>query len=170
MIDHNTPVKYWPFFCEENIWHLCQEKFLRPFERKVVFVSNTNRSVAMKFQKAVPPNTTVTWDYHVILLFRDAEWKVADLDTRLSLPCSCQEYFSNSFMPAQTPTFRVVDADDFIIHFASDRRHMENQPQAPPPWDNIGTGFNLWDFVSVSNNSYGQIYNLKEMFKEFGKK
>ncbi len=165
---NGSPVKYWPFFCEENIWHLCQENFLMPLERKVVFISNTNRYVAMKFQKAASPGAKVAWDYHVIILFRESEWKVADLDTRLSLPCSTEEYFANSFVPAAPPTFRVVDVDDFIRHFASDRRHMRNQPQAPPPWNCIGTGFNLWDFVDVSNTGYGRIYDLKEMVKEFG--
>lgn len=138
-------------------------------ERKVVFISNTNRCVAMKLQKAVAPGAKVAWDYHVVLLFRDNGWKVADLDSRLSLPCSTEEYFSNSFIPAEPPTFRVVDAGDFIRHFASDRRHMRNQPQASPPWNSIGTGFNLWDFVNVSNTGYGRIYDLKEMLKEFGK-
>ncbi len=136
--------------------------------RKVVFISNESRCVAMNNQKA---DVLVHWDYHVVLLFKDIEWKVVDLDTLLPQPCLIEEYLSESFMPTAPPIFRVVDADDFICTFASDRRHMIDDNsmyfEPPPPWKKIGSGFNLWDFVDLSNHDHGQLYNLNEIHAEF---
>ena len=162
-------LQYWPFYCEENIWHLCQEPHLLPFERKVVFISNENRCVAMKNQRT---GSLVYWDYHVVLLFRDTDWKIADLDTLLSLPCRSKKYLSNTFVPTEPPIFRVVEAGHYIRCFTSDRRHMidrnEKYLQPPPPWDTIGgSGFNLWDFVDTTNSTHGQLYELNEMYTEF---
>ena len=169
-------VHYWPFYCEENIWHLCQESFLCPFEKKVVFISNKDRCFAMKHQRASP---ILTWDYHVILLFHDREWKVADLDSSMRLPCPIEEYLANSFAPAlqnfELPMFRVVGANHYIQHCASDRRHMRNADgtfmQPPPPCAPIrpesGEDFNLWDFVDVVSNEHGLIYELEEMYNTF---
>lgn len=166
---HRNHFQYWPFYCEENIWHLCQEDSLLPCERRVVFISNKNRCVAMQNQRA---GSLVYWDYHVVLLFRDTSWKVADLDTLLSFPCPVEEYLSNSFVPGEPSIFRVVDADHYINSFASDRRHMLDQNgkylQPPPLWNEIGrSGFNLWDFVDVRKNEHGQLYGLHEMHTEF---
>ena len=69
-------IQHWPFYCEENIWHLCQETFLLPFERKVIFISNKGRCFAMKHQRA---DSLIARDYRVVLLFYDSEWKDADL-------------------------------------------------------------------------------------------
>ncbi len=162
-------LKYWPFYCEENIWHLCQKPLLLPFERKVVFISNEKRCVAMKNQRT---GSLVYWDYHVVLLFRDSDWKIADLDTLLSLPCPSEEYLSNSFVSTEAPMFRVVEADHYIRFFTSDRNHMVDQNgnylQAPPPWNTIGpSGFNLWDFVDTAKGKYGQLYDLNGMYTEF---
>jgi len=170
-------IHYWPFYCEENIWHLCQKTFFLSFKRKVVFISNKNRCFAMKHQRAAP---LVTWDYHVVLLFHDNKWKVADLDSSMHIPCPIEEYLSNSFVSLMQncapPIFRVVDANHFIKHFASDRRHMRNPDgsflKPPPPVAPIksasGEEFNLWDFVDVENCKHGTIYDLKEMYSTFG--
>ncbi len=162
-------LQYWPFYCEENIWHLCQEAPLLPFERKVVFISNGKQCVAMKKQQT---GSLVYWDYHVILLFRDTDWKIADPDTLLPLPCPSEDYLSSSFVPAEPPMFRVVEADHYIRCFSSDRRHMVDQNgrylQPPPPWNTIGrSGFNLWNFVDSTRNAPGQLYDLNRMYTEF---
>jgi hypothetical protein len=165
---NDSHLKYCPYYCEENIWHLCQNESLLAHSRKVVFISNKNQCVAIKNQKSGNP---VYWDYHVVLLFKDASWKIADFDTLLPFPCVAKEYLSGSFIADETSTFRVVDADYYTKHFASDRRHMINQDgvylQQPPPWEKIGSGFNLWDFVDVSNSEHGQLYDLNEMYVEF---
>ncbi len=176
---NNNPVHYWPFFCEENIWHLCQETFLLPFARKVVFISNRNRCFAMKHQRAVSPDSMISWDYHVVLLYHDIEWKILDLDTSLPCPCPTEQYLSNSFVAefstCAPPMFRVVDADHFIRNFSSDRRHMRDKNgtylKPPPPLPLIksasGEDFNLWDFVDILKDEHGRIYNLKEMYTTF---
>ena len=94
-------------------------------------------------------------------------------------PCPIEEYLSNSFVSDlstwEPPMFHVVDADYFIRHFASDRRHMRNKDgtflKPPPPFPQIrsesGEDFNLWDFVDVSPNEHGRIYKLSEMYTTF---
>ena len=145
----------------------------------LVFVSNKDRCFAMNHQRAAPPDSFVTWDYHVVLIYYDIWWKVADLDSFLYLPCPTEEYLSNSFVPELTtyapPIFRVVDADRFVQYFASDRRHMRDQdgtflkppPPLPPIRSDSGEDFNLWEFVDVSNDEHGRIYDLKEMHTKF---
>jgi len=173
-------IHHCPFYCEENIWHLCQEDFLTHYDRKVVFISNQNRCFAMNNQRGVSPDSLISWDYHVVLMFNhNNEWKVADLDSLLFLPCSVQEYLSDSFVPdlftCAPPVFRVVDADYFIRYFSSDRRHMRNQdglylktpPTFPPIQSESGEDFNLWDFVDTDKTAHGQIYTLREMYTEF---
>lgn len=130
----------------------------------------------MKHQRIAP---ILTWDYHVVLLFYDGEWKIADLDSSIPLPCPVKEYLSNSFIPTphncESPMFRIVDADHYIQYFASDRRHMRNPdgtflkppPSLPPISPEYGEDFNLWDFVDIVNNEHGLIYGLKEMYNTF---
>ena len=98
------------------------------------------------------------WDYHVVLLLKNNGWKV----------CPAETYLSESFVATEAPVFSVVDADQYIRRFVSDRRHMIDQNgmylKAPPAWDMIGTGFNLWGFV---DGEYGRGYNLHEMYTAF---
>ena len=91
------------------------------------------------------PNTSVSWDYHVILLtarsHQDSVCWVYDIDSHLPYPSPLSDYLQHSFpyewpMPV-APLFRVVDGDLFLQHFSSDRRHMYNADKntwnAPPP-------------------------------------
>jgi protein N-terminal glutamine amidohydrolase len=158
-------MKYCPYYCEENIWHLCQNESLLSHTKKVVFISNQNRCVAMRHQRA---GGLVHWDYHVVLLFKQRTWKIADFDTLLPFPCPAAVYLSESFISTEAPFFCVVDADQYIRDFASDRRHMIDQEgtylKSPPPWNAIGAGFNLWEFV---DGKYGQVYGVNEMNTAF---
>lgn len=170
--------RYWPFYCEENIYHLCHSKELLSFERKVVFISNRQRCVAMKNQGSAA-DSSVSWDYHVILLFRDNHWQVVDLDSRLARPCPVADYLALSFFPRAAdffpPLFRVVEAADFTSIFSSDRRHMRDEDgawlQEPPPWSPIRNelkeSFNLWDFVDMDGVGHGKIHTLEEMAAAF---
>ncbi len=172
-------IHHWPFYCEENIWHLCQEPFLAHYDRKVVFISNKKRCFAIDNQRESSPDSLILWDYHVILMFNHNQWKVADLDSLLPLPCSVGKYLSDSFIPdllwCEPPMFCVVEADHFVRHFSSDRRHMRNQDglylKTPPTLAQIQTGtggdFNLWEFVDVSTCKHGQNYTLREMYTKF---
>lgn len=158
-------MKYCPYYCEENIWHLCQEESFLSLTRKVAFISNKNRCVAVKHQRA---GSLVHWDYHVVLLLKDNGWKIADLDTLLPFPCPVEAYLSESFLATEAPVFSVVDADQYVRCFASDRRHMIDQNgmylQSPPAWEPIGAGFNLWAFV---DGEYGRVYDINEMYSAF---
>ncbi len=158
-------MKYCPYYCEENIWHLCQEEPFLSQTRKVVFVSNKNRCVAIKHQRT---GGLVHWDYHVVLLLQGGGWKIADLDTLLPFPCPVETYLSESFIATEAPVFSVVNADEYVRHFTSDRRHMIDRNgkylNPPPSWNMIGSGFNLWEFV---DGEYGQVYDVQEMYRAF---
>ena len=161
-----TNLNYCPFFCEENIWHLCHNPALLSCDRKVLFIFSQKQCVAMKNQRL---GNLVHWDYHVVLLFKDTVWKIADFDSSLSFPCIAEEYFTRSFIVDEAPLFRIVDALHYIKNFASDRRHMKNKNgsylQPPPPWKKIGVGFNLLEFMDVAENEHGEILNLRDMMK-----
>ena len=133
--------------------------------RKVVFISNKSRCVAIQHQRA---GGLVHWNYHVVLLLEDSGWKIADLDTLLPSPCPVETYLAESFPPTEEPVFCVVEADQYVRHFASDRRHMIDQGglylKPPPVWETIGTGFNLWEFV---DGKHGRVYAASEMFSAF---
>ena len=163
---------YSPSYCEENIWHLCQEPDFEVYDKKVVFISNDRRSCPLWNQRAcVSLDQPVLWDYHVILLFRNENWQVYDLDTLLATPTPLGEYIQNTFTRdpvAQPflPVFRVIEADEFVSVFSSDRSHMltaDGTWQAPPPpWPTIvrNNQSNLMELVDMRNPSFGTIMDL----------
>src|SRR6185503_13415943 len=116
--------RYWPFFCEENVWHLCSDRDAidSPVERRqVLFVSNALKQVAMRHQRA-GEGGAVVWDYHVVLLAGDRLW---DLDTTLGFGISPGLWLAESFVRgSHEPRFRVIDAPAYVASFASDRSHM----------------------------------------------
>src|SRR5690606_16532991 len=74
---------YCPFFCEENVWHLCAHPRGAAAGRRVVSIASPDRRVAMWGQKASrEPRAAIAWDYHVVLLLRELgrAWQVWDLD------------------------------------------------------------------------------------------
>ena len=118
-------------FCEENIWHLCQQicadgNFT---QSEVIFLSNTNKQIAVYSQQAVPAHQAIIWDYHVILKTNyQNKTVIFDFDSRLSFPCLINDYLSNS-LPAHIPSqfktqFRLISAELYLTHFFSDRSHM----------------------------------------------
>lgn len=60
---------YAAYYCEENVWHLCQRPEFGKGERRVVFISNLQRTCAMWGQRAARRNQPVIWDYHVIFIY-----------------------------------------------------------------------------------------------------
>lgn len=127
-----------PCYCEENVWRLAYRKIqARPNEQDcyfVAFISNSIKTVPMFFQRAASsPETSVCWDYHVILLYAhptERDVYVYDIDSVLDYPCTLAEYLRRSFpyeAPfVMAPLFRVVPAALFLQHFSSDRMHMFN--------------------------------------------
>lgn len=166
---------YAPFYCEENIWHLCQETDFLPYDRSVVFVSNERKTCALWHQRARgAENEPVLWDYHVIMLYRKSGWKVYDLDTLLPTPTPIVEYLRATFgemaVPDEfRPLFRVIDADEFVRVFSSDRSHMLNADGTwqvpPPPWPAIERNdrSNLMELIDMKNESVGQIMDLFQL-------
>ena len=155
-------MKYQPFYCEENVWHLADE--MRGSHARVLFVSNVNRACAMFKQRAGDP---IVWDYHVVLY---AEGKIYDRDSRLGFPVSFEEWVAGTF-PVElpeffAPRFRVIDADRFLEVFASDRSHMrtaEGWRSPPPPWPPIGEGTNLMRFVDMEQEFEGRLVELGKL-------
>ncbi|MBF0265901.1 MAG: hypothetical protein HQL46_11580 [Gammaproteobacteria bacterium] len=133
MLNKNIPNKqyYTKFFCEENIWHLCndilKQKLFKQVE--VVFLSNVNQQIAVFHQKSAPENQAIVWDYHVILKTHyQSKSLIFDFDSRLPFPCLSDDYIIYS-LPKHIPAayqaqFRLIAADIFLKEFYSDRSHM----------------------------------------------
>jgi hypothetical protein len=159
-------MRYCPYFCEENVWHLCADPgavAVPVEERRVVFISNARRQVVLHRQRA-GGGGPVVWDYHVVLL---AGGKIWDLDTTLGFGVDADRWLRESFPPVDAdhaPRFRVIDAPTYLKTFASDRSHMkgpDGRPLKPlPPWPPIGTGTNLMRFVDVQTPFVGEVLTL----------
>ena len=134
-------MRYAPYFCEENVWHLARERDAegRP-DVHAVFITNRRRHLRMWQQRAGDP---VGWDYHAVLLDGG---QIVDLDTVIeggpSLPV--RVWLDGSFRPvpdAIAPQFRVVEAVELFRTFASNRSHMRDATGAPlqpfPEWPPI---------------------------------
>jgi len=166
-----TDHRYQPFYCEENVYHLCREPLFAGRRAEVVFISNPGRAVVMWHQRAARrPGSPLFWDYHVVLL-ADAPWEVWDLDTTLGLPVPAADYLAQSFrdgLPEEImPRFRVIEAGLFASTFASDRAHMRRSGGAykrpPPPLPPIGppgAASNLMAFVDVEQPFAGEVMAL----------
>ncbi|HLT38312.1 MAG TPA: hypothetical protein VK034_18630 [Enhygromyxa sp.] len=178
---------YCPFFCEENVWHLCAHPRVAAAERRVVFISNPDRRVAMWGQKASrEPRAAIAWDYHVVLLLRELgrAWQVWDLDARDPGPRSAAGWLRDSFdhagllPPSYAPRFRMIDGPEYRRHLRSDRRHMlrpDGTPmQPPPPWPEIlgeppacapvDDGSNLSRFIDTVDPGFlGRVFDLREL-------
>ncbi len=167
-------MRYCPFYCEENIYHLAGEPVLRGRPREVVFISNAHGGCAMWHQRASVRSTwPILWDYHVVLL-AGAPWEVWDLDTTLGVPVPAHDYMRRTFRAGVPddllPCFRVVEAEAFAAVFASDRGHMRlsngRWKSKPPPWPPIGSPGaepNLMRFVDVTSPFLGEVLDLAGM-------
>ncbi|XP_068094093.1 protein N-terminal glutamine amidohydrolase isoform X2 [Hyperolius riggenbachi] len=161
---------YTSCYCEENVWKLCEyvrQRGERPLEEfYAVFLSNENRM-----------------DYHVILLQVCSEGQrlIYDLDTELPFPCPCHVYIKEALRSDANirkdfrRKLRVIQADEFLRTFASDRSHMKDADnkwkKPPPPYPCIQTAvssMNLDDFISMEPAvGYGTVYTLQEFTEQF---
>jgi hypothetical protein len=155
---------YHPFYCEENIWHLCDE--VAGDGDRVVFISNAVRYCSIWHMRIAQPGQPVHWDYHVVLLHRGAGgWEIWDLDTTLGLPVKASVYLEQSFRESLVPPrFRLVDVTKFRETFSSDRSHMALQggePKDPPSWPPITRGpNNLMRFIDMESAFLGEVLDL----------
>ncbi len=173
-----TPLHYHPFYCEENIWHLCREPGRAGRGGRVIFISNPERTCPIWSAQGSPTrDMPVFWDYHVIYLSREPRHRVWDPDSRLENGAPFVQYLKASFrraLPAPfQPLFRMVQAETFLKEFSSDRRHMLLPDGAwlhpPPPWPPIQNQavHNLDMWIDMNNNFHGEILNLDAIWKIF---
>lgn len=167
---------YQPFYCEENIWKLCDRGV--PRGSLVIFISNEIREVILLQQRAGDSeHGMVGWDYHVILAEpENVGWLIRDFDTRLEFPCRWPIYREHTFpeLPPElarwSPRFRVIAAEVFHQQFASDRSHMRTADgtwmRPPPHWDPIGEGSNLMNFVDLQNDFLGTVVGLDDLLAD----
>ena len=167
---------YQAYYCEENIWHLCQCDIFE--NSSVVFIASSGDDFPMLKQRAMATSSKpVYWDYHVVLLVDAKTSLIVDFDTSLPFINEIGAYFSLSFLDNtkladnQKPLFRVVPACDFVELFSSDRRHMKTADGwlAPPPsWPLIENGAsNLSDFIDMNNTGIGEVLDYETMLARF---
>ena len=168
-----TSLKYQPFYCEENIWHLCQHPDYSV--GKVIFISADGDYFPMFFQWAGQgKNQLILWDYHVVLL---QDGKIHDFNSTLSFSTPLHHYFAHSFaderllQPEMMPKFRVISAEDFTASFLSDRSHMKSQlgwSAAPPSWPAISeSSSNLESFTDMKDLEFGEILSAAQLLEQF---
>ena len=163
---------YQPFYCEENVWHLCGHPEVGGPQREVVFITNPAKTVALWEQRASElEEGLVAWDYHVVLATGgERGWQVWDLDSRLPWGTSASRYLERTFRPVRAelrPAFRAVQAAVYQRTFASDRSHMRSQSgvwaRPSPPWPRIGQGHNLERFVDLDDPFVGRVLTLEQL-------
>jgi len=128
--------RYSPFFCEENIWWLAsslRDQGIDAELMQVLFFSNSKKSILMFNQRGAIEGHALYWDYHVVLQARLSEHDfIFDFDTRLSFPSVQVSYLKHSFpfqrdLPENYRTWvRCIPATHYLVHFYSDRKHMQN--------------------------------------------
>jgi protein N-terminal glutamine amidohydrolase len=105
-------VAYTSHYCEENVALLCKYLIEAQPAAEVfaVLISNDRKQVPIWYQKpAWHPDEPVVWDYHVVLLLREAQrsWTY-DFDTTLGWPCEAVRYVSEAFKPDFDMDLRFV--------------------------------------------------------------
>lgn len=185
--DASVNSRYWPYFCEENVWWLA--KASDSAVGFALFISNLSVSVVIAQQRAgTAPQGIVCWDYHVVWLQRVADvWMVYDYDTTLAGAQSVvwptvagvplERYLAESFPKLETsqvrfdPLFRLIERAEFCESFSSDRSHMRGAGgawlQQPPTWPPIGVGNTLTLMRDMSSAQFGDAINLPALIEYF---
>ena len=167
---------YQAAYCEENIWHLCQQNDFN--ESFVIFIFSRGDAFPMLNQRAsLQSSLPIFWDYHVVLLHLAETTQILDFDTTLAFNTDIKTYFRQSFIDEslliieQRPLFRLIPANKFIQYFSSDRRHMKTTTGwlAPPPnWPCIGrSGSNLSGFIQARKSHAGELLTYNAILKRF---
>jgi len=177
-------IKYKPFYCEENVWHLASYRGLARRSCHVAILSNQEQGVAMWGQRAAAEERQpVVWDYHVVLLAEAAEgdgWEVLDLDCSRGWPLTLEEWLETSFpygeeVPDEyVPAFRIMEAEVYRETLSSDRSHMRDDQgewiKEPPPWSPIldrDRGMNLPDLIDMRLDDPGEIASFEAFRRRY---
>lgn len=168
--------KYTQNYCEENIWHLCQDPRLNDYSKKVLIISNQAKNCPFYNQKSTLGDLPVWWDYHVVLLAsKGATHLIYDFDSILEFPTPLNSYIEGTFVNNQNwlnkdlPRFKSIEASDYLDKFFSDRSHMKAPNGqwifSPPVWPIIeGQGdLVLADLLNFNENSDQKIFSLNEI-------
>lgn len=172
--------RYQPSYCEENIWHLCQQPEFQHSD--VIVMASKGRFFPIRCQrKANTPTEPLLWDYHVVLLWHvapDARY-ILDFDTTLAFCTPIADYFRQAFLdesllkPRFVPLFRVMPSKEYAEKLLSDRRHMRDEYGwlvEPPPWPPTSiTESNLHKFTDMSDADYGRILTATQVLMHKGK-
>jgi len=179
MDDDSVNFHYAPYYCEENIWFLCQEAQFAKLALKVVIISNEFRTCPLWDQRAGETGNPIFWDYHVILLCNSTSWQVWDLDTTLGMPVDLGYYLRRTFSRDETLekqfalSVRIIPAEEYIARFSSDRSHMKDAGNRwlapPPPWPMIWrqAGTDLMDLIDMKKDSLGILMTLRDFGRHF---
>ncbi|KAI9321238.1 protein N-terminal glutamine amidohydrolase [Dichotomocladium elegans] len=178
-------------YCEENVYQLCKEIAAKEPDRLercyVLFVSNAYKHVPLWKQKKCEGDLPVLWDYHVMLIYEHTTDKafIYDQDTVLPFPCPLKAYILEAFrpfvplLPSFRRLYRLVPAQAYLDHFASDRSHMldddGNFMMPPPPYDPIRTKdciMNLHDYIEMSKDAgkpeyYGEVLSEEAFLQRY---
>lgn len=173
MLPQRENYRYHAYYCEENIWQLCQgAEFINS---EVMFMAASAACFPICCQRAADrPDEPLFWDYHVVLVWHAPEQTYAlDFDTTLPFCTPLKTYLQRSFYPEQLvraeyrPLFRLVPRTVYLKRFASDRRHMQTQygwQAPPPPWPLIHADqSNLHEFTDMQKRNYGVVKTLREL-------
>ena len=171
---HPTLPQYCPYYCEENIWQLCNQFGIDNTHWLAILISNPARQVAL-WQQCAITNTQqpILWDYHVIAAQQQLHhWHIWNLDSRCGLPTPAHAYLQQSFRPTTAmlqPLFRVMSSGEYLATLASDRRHMRDASgrflQPPPDWPSIGHGHNLHQLIDMQWHGAGETLDLAALTK-----
>jgi hypothetical protein len=167
---------YQAAYCEENIWHLCQQNHFQ--NSCVVFIFSNGDEFPMLNQRASgDPALPIFWDYHVVMLVMKKNNQIFDFDTTLAFNTDIDSYFNKSFVnesllsDKETPLFRLVPSVEFVRSFSSDRSHMKTPTgwlSPPPSWPIIGKKeTNLAGFIQAHNNQFGELLTYDAMLSRF---
>lgn len=152
---HRDDAPYASHYCEENVYKLMEtlnESYELPpgTHLYAVFISNSCKETPIWMQRLCPNGNIeepVVWDYHVILLLMSTSdpslQLVYDYDSLLPYPCEASTYISMSFQPQfrlperYQQKFRIINGQEYLSHFSSDRSHMASADVPPPSWSVI---------------------------------
>jgi len=135
---------YTPYFCEENIWQLCQSFLSQGVDKDqldILFLSNNKKQIVLLNQQLGSHSMAVIWDYHVVLKYRSDTYTsmIFDFDTRLPFPVDWQSYQLATFPdPRQLESdyhmmIRKIPSREYLTQFTSDRQHMAHLPISAHP-------------------------------------
>lgn len=170
-------LSYTANYCEENIWLLCQHPELEDAWKRVLFISSLSRNSPLHYQKSAQGDAPVWWDYHVMLLTSTGtKHYIYDFDSTLPFPSDAAHFLRSTFQhltvmkPDDQPLFKIIEADDYISDFHSDRSHMKDQQGnwifEPPTWPLIAKGsMSLESLMDFSDGGSQPVYTLDEVLQ-----